>query len=92
MGTIATAIRVYAREKRETGAYGLNQPPMIVLGFAATDLEGTYFSASDYSWTTDYSESGSPPLTFTVTATAPAEITSPTSRTLNQSGQWTEAP
>jgi type II secretory pathway pseudopilin PulG len=92
MGTIATAIRVYAREKRETGAYGADQPSMGRLGFAASDLEGTYLDASNFSWTTAYSDSTNPPLTFTIMATAPAEIRSPASRTLNNLGQWTETP
>lgn len=92
MGTIATAIRVYAREKLDTGSYGANQPSMIVLGFASTDFDGTYFTASNFSWDTAYSSSGSPALTFTITATAPAGIISPVSRTLNQAGVWTETP
>ena len=92
MGTIATAIRVYAREKQEDGAYGANQPPMIALGFIPTDFSGTYFKSNNFSWTTAYSDAGTPPLTFTITATAPAGITSPVSRTLDQAGQWAETP
>lgn len=92
MGTIASAIRVYAGEKRESGGYGDNQPPMIVLGFIPSDLEGSYFTSTNFSWTTAYSASGNPPLTFTITATAPAGISSPTSRTLNHLGEWTESP
>jgi type IV pilus assembly protein PilA len=92
MGTIATAIRAYASEKRSTGAYGNNQPSMGRLGFIASDLAGTYFTAANFSWTTAYVDGGNPPLTFTITATAPAGINSPTSRTLNNLGEWTETP
>ncbi len=92
MGTIATAIRAYASEKRSTGAYGANQPSMGRLGFIPTDFTGTYFDATNYSWTTAYVDGGAPPLTFTITATAPVGIASPTSRTLNNLGQWTETP
>jgi len=92
MGTIATAIRVYASEKRDTGAYGANQPSMGRLGFIPSDLVGTYFDTSNFSWTSAYSSLGNPPLTFTITATAPVGIRSPTSRTLNNLGQWTEVP
>ena len=92
MGTIATAIRAYAGEKRDAGTYGTSQPSMGVLGFAPTDFTGTYFGASNFSWNTAYSESGNPPLTFKITATAPTGVKSPTSRTINQDGVWTETP
>jgi type II secretory pathway pseudopilin PulG len=92
MGTIATAIRVYAREKQDTGAYGANLPSMGMLGFIPTDFKGSYFDSSNFSWDTAYSSSSNPPLTFTITATAPVGITTPSKRTLNHIGQWTETP
>ncbi|MDO8302612.1 MAG: DUF4190 domain-containing protein, partial [Sedimentisphaerales bacterium] len=51
MGTISTAIRAYHADKGTDAT-----PPTIIvgtgdtaLGFAATDLEGTYFRSSDFS-------------------------------------------
>jgi type II secretory pathway pseudopilin PulG len=92
MSVIATGVRVYAGEKRDTGDYGVDQPSMSVLGFVPSDLTGSYFDASDFSWTTAYSSSGNPPLTYTITAAAPAGIFFPASVTLNQDGVWSETP
>lgn len=88
-GTIRTAVRTYAAEKGIPTAQGLagkkldDAPTQAVLGFAATDLAGTYFLPGDY--TID-----------AVSATGIAEITavgsqgnSPTgSKTLKTNGDW----
>jgi len=85
MGSIATAIRAYAAEQ---GAVGYANPTLAQLGFAASDLTGTYFNSTNYSWVSAYA--GVPPvLTFTVTATAGTGITTPATVTLDQAGNWT---
>jgi prepilin-type N-terminal cleavage/methylation domain-containing protein len=89
MGTIGTAIRAYAAEKGASGTlYGTNLPDAASLGFATNDLVGTYFSTTNFSWTTSYPDEATG-LTFTITATAPAGITTPATVTLNQAGTWT---
>jgi len=90
MGTIATALRAYAAEKDTNGNYGKNKPTMTEMGFADSDFDGTYFKKNNFSWTTSYDPSGDPPLTFTITATAPSGISTPSKVTLDQSGKWTE--
>ena len=54
-GTIRTAVRAYAAETSVATAQGLVGTNLAggnsALGFAAQDLEGTYFAAGDYSIT-----------------------------------------
>ena len=56
-GTIRTALRAYAAETSVATAVGLvgmtlaDVPTQNALGFSATDLNGTYFLAADYSIT-----------------------------------------
>jgi type IV pilus assembly protein PilA len=89
MGTIATALRAYSAEKGAGGTYGA--VPLSTLGFSASDLHGTYFAIGNYAVTASAFTAGADPeLTFTIQATAPAGITSPTTVTLNQAGTWTE--
>lgn len=87
-GSLATSVRAYAAER---GSVGYSNPTLIQLGFATTDLQGTYFDASNYKWTSDYDENP-PVLTYTITITAPDGISTPSQVTLNQSGKWTETP
>jgi len=88
-GSLATSIRAYAAD--QGSGFGYKNPKLIELGFATTDLQGTYFDASNYTWTSDYD--GVPPvLTYTITITAPDGISTPSKVTLNQSGKWTETP
>jgi prepilin-type N-terminal cleavage/methylation domain-containing protein len=91
-GTLATALRAYAAEKASAGVYGAGAPSLTQLGFATQDLQGTYFASTNYSWTTTYSDTGTPPLTFTITITKPASIATGTSLTLNQAGVFTGGP
>jgi type IV pilus assembly protein PilA len=91
-GTLATALRAYAAEKASAGSYGTNLPTLANLGFSTSDLQGTYFTSSNYSWTTTYSDTGTPPLTFTITVTKPAAIATGTSLTLNQAGVFSGGP
>ena len=91
MGTLATAIRAYAAEKGPSATLYGDQTVLTLtnLGFASGDLTGTYFSSSDYSWVSDYDPTDVPPvLTYTITATAPAGITTPGTVTLTQAGTW----
>lgn len=93
LGTISTALRAYAAEKGADGTYGAALPTLATLGFIASDLNGTYFDITNYAvTTTSFTAAADPELTFTLTATAPASITSPSSITLNQEGTWTEIP
>ena len=91
MGTIATALRAYVAEK---GVDQINFDAIdrTALGFLDNDLTGTYFkTADDFTWTGSYDvETNS--LVFLITALAPAEISSPSQVTLNQSGLWVETP
>ncbi len=93
MGTIGTALRAYAAEKAETGTYAAGSGSVAAdverLGFSTGDFSGTYFSDSSFTWTSTYTTSGAPPLTFTITGTAPASIKSPTTVTLDHTGKWT---
>ncbi|MBA7687325.1 hypothetical protein ES703_95786 [subsurface metagenome] len=92
MGTLATAIRAYAAEKGPHATlYGDEDVLTLVkLGFATGDLTGTYFSSTNYSWVSDYDPTDVPPvLTYTITATAPTGISTPTEVTLTQAGAWT---
>jgi prepilin-type N-terminal cleavage/methylation domain-containing protein len=91
-GTLATALRAYAAEKGGAGSYGANLPTLANLGFSASDLLGTYFTSANYSWTTTYSDVGTPPLTFTITVTKPAAIATGTSLTLNEAGVFAGGP
>lgn len=91
-GSIASALRAYAAEKASAGNYGAGAPTLAELGFSASDLQGTYFTSANYSWTTTYSDTGTPPLTFTITVTKPAAIATGTSLTLDQAGNFAGGP
>jgi prepilin-type N-terminal cleavage/methylation domain-containing protein len=89
MGTIGTAIRAYAAEKGASAVlYGPDLPDAASLGFGTNDLVGTYFTTGSFSWTTGYATEVAG-LTFTITADAPAGITTPAQVTLDQAGAWT---
>jgi len=82
MGTIATALRTHIAEQ---GSAFTKTPSLLQLGFTSNDLDGAYFEAGDFAWTI----SGYNPVAFTITATAPASISSPKSFTLDQTGTFT---
>jgi type IV pilus assembly protein PilA len=89
LGTIATALRGYTTEKRGAGTYGPGLPALETLGFSAEDLQGKYFSISDYEVSiSSFTSGGTPELTYTLTATAPAGVIPP-SVTLDNAGNWT---
>ena len=90
MGTVATGLRAHVAEEGNafTAVATLAQ-----LGFAANDLDGTYFTGGesgtgDFSWVINDDE----PLDFLITASAPAEISTPSKVTLNHAGNWVETP
>jgi len=88
MGTIARALRAHVAEK---GNAYTAVPTLDQLGFESGDLVGTYFTGgesgtNDFSWVI----SSNNPITFLITATAPASISSPSKITLNQAGVFTE--
>jgi prepilin-type N-terminal cleavage/methylation domain-containing protein len=88
-GTVRTAVRAYAAETSLVTAQGLagntmdDEDTQAALGFAATDLEGTYFTASDYEIT---SVNASGVAVITVTA---SKADAPTgSYQLEADGDW----
>jgi prepilin-type N-terminal cleavage/methylation domain-containing protein len=83
MGTIATSLRAHVAEK---GAAYTKAPSLSQLGFSSKDLDGTYFTSSDFSW----SITAHDPIAFTITAKAPSGITSPSQITMNEKGVFTE--
>lgn len=83
MGTIATSIRAHVAEK---GPGFSKKPSLSELGFSSKDLEGTYFTSKDFTW----SISKHDPIQFSITAKAPKEISSPSQITLDQTGTFTE--
>jgi len=88
MGTIATALRAHVAEENSNFS---DVPRLSQLGFAASDLDGTYFKgggsgSGNFSWVINNDD----PLDFLITATAPAEISTPYQITLDQDGNWTE--
>ncbi len=92
MGTIATALRAHIAEK---GSNFSAVPKLVQLGFAANDLDGTYFTGgesgkgkSSFSWAINDDD----PIDFLITATAPAEISTPSQVTLDHAGNWVETP
>ncbi|RLG22831.1 hypothetical protein DRN85_10320 [Methanosarcinales archaeon] len=91
MGTIATAIRAYVAELDE------NLPDLTVLngdnldkclGFRLGDLEGTYFTRSNFSILSGSYDVQTNSLLFTIEATKGSGINGPASYTLDQSGTW----
>ena len=90
MGTIATALRAHVAEK--AGNFTA-VPRLVELGFAAKDLDGTYFRGGDsgkgeFSWVINDDD----PIDFLVTAKAPKEISTPSQFTLDHAGNWVETP
>jgi len=90
MGTIATGLRAHVAEE---GSAFTAVPTLLQLGFAANDLDGTYFTGGesgvgDFSWLINDDD----PLDFLITAGAPAEISTPSQITLDHAGAWVETP
>jgi len=90
MGSIASNIRAHVADK---GAAYTAVPTLMELGFAANDLDGTYFAGGEsgvgnFSWVI----TADSPIAFLITATAPGAITTPSQVTLDQDGVWVETP
>ncbi len=91
MGTVATGLRAHVVEE---GSNFAPVPTLAELGFAANDLDGTYFTGGesgkgDFRWVINDDD----PLDFLITATAPVgEITTPSQVTLDHAGDWVETP
>jgi len=91
MGTIASALCMYAAEKGAGGNYGNNLPTFEELGFTAGDFQGRYFDISNYEVSkTSYKAGKKADFKYKITATAPAGITTPSQMTLNEKGDWKE--
>lgn len=89
MGTIASALCMYAAEKGAGGNYGKNLPTLEELGFTAGDFQGRYFDISNYEVSkTSYKAGKKAKFKYTITATAPAGITTPSQMTLNEKREW----
>ncbi len=89
-GSIATALRAYAAEKGPDldaeDLYG-DDMDLATLGFRDGDLEGTFFSSTDYTVNAAYPDDATG-LTFTIAVSNAA--LSPTQIELDQDGNWTE--
>lgn len=91
MGSIATSIRAYAAEHGENGDLpNTFRSGNTGLGFAAGDLDGTYFTENSFSFTVTTLL----PLDFTVTgdatvSTSPDAPSTPATYQLDEAGQWT---
>jgi len=90
MGTIATGLRAHVAEE---GSAFSAVPTLLQLGFAANDLDGTYFTGGesgvgDFTWVVNDDDA----LDFLITADAPAEISTPSKVTLDHAGNWVETP
>ncbi len=90
MGTIGTTLRAHIAEE---GANFTAVPKLVELGFAANDLDGTYFRGGEsgkgeFSWVINDDD----PIDFLVTASAPSEISTPSKVTLDHAGNWVETP
>jgi hypothetical protein len=82
MATIAMAIRGYVKEHRqELSNFDILTTDALHLTNRA--LTGTYFSPTDFSWTGSYDQT-TDNLVFSITADAPAPITWPSFKTLDQ--------
>jgi len=90
-GTIVTALRAYAAEKKETGTY---PPTLTELGIIDSDLHGTHFVIGNYSITAcSYTVGADPELTYTVQCdNTGTDISTPSTVQLNETGGWTEVP
>jgi prepilin-type N-terminal cleavage/methylation domain-containing protein len=89
-GTIRTSIRSYAAETSVTTAQGLvgndlgNAATEAALGFIPTDLDGTYFTAADYTITAVNGDG-----IATITATGGSKADSPAGTyVLQENGKW----
>lgn len=91
MGTIASALRALSAQSSETIDPLATNPIGPELGFIAGDLTGTYFSDTNFSIAGDF-DNATKTLTYTITATAGTNISSPSQVTLDQAGRWVETP
>jgi type IV pilus assembly protein PilA len=85
MGSIATALRAYAAERGDDGTY---PPSFSELGFIASDLEGTYFSMSNYSIISATFTVGGTPHQLTYTIQCDANNMNPSQYQLDEDGDW----
>jgi len=89
MGSIATALRAYAAGEDASPDNGTlsTETYATKLGFAAGDLDGTYFDPINFTVSDcTYDPSLATPLVFTITATK--DSLNPSTYTLNQTGAW----
>lgn len=87
-GTIATAIRAWIAGYNMAGSW-TNAPGSLdarELGFMEEDLEGTYFSESNFTWVVDYDGEH---LTYVITVTKPVPGWKPDQMVLD-TGVWIE--
>ena len=94
-GALATALRIYGAEHGPGPAggpdpYGQDKPDLIYLGLNDTDMQGSYFNSTSYSWMTAYDISADK-LVFTVTINRPPEVYSPDSWQLDENGVWSSS-
>jgi len=69
-GSIRTAIRAAIAEKGNTYDFAANVNTLAALGFAATDLDGKYFTTACYTFAIVNSANPAVEPTYTITVTA----------------------
>ena len=88
MGTIGSSVRAHVALKNEAFTNADKVALSYVeMGLAESDFNGTYFDSSLFDWDVTY-DLQTNALAFVITATAPDTINSPTTVTLDQSGNW----
>jgi len=88
-GSIVVSLRAYYAQN---GSASVSNPGLATLGIRGSDLDGTYFDPSNFSWTGAYVGNADPPFTFLVTIQTPPDIITPSRITLDHNGIWTEIP
>lgn len=84
-GGIAVAIQTWNAGENMKGTWNENTLTPSVLGISVSDLSGTYFIQSNFSWQVAFDGTK---LTYVVTITPPSEIGYPAQVTLDSSGGW----
>jgi prepilin-type N-terminal cleavage/methylation domain-containing protein len=90
-GSIRTAARAYCAEKGPAYPYGAGDD-LAAIGFEATDLEGRYFSQSDYSIVFNGYEDYDITVTNTGGGSSGEPPTSPSQTVMTEDGSFTDTP
>lgn len=86
-GMIAVAIRTWMAGAGKIGSWDETTLTADKLGFRDSDLNGSYFSKSDFTWEVEYDGFN---FDYTVTVTRPSSLPYPKQMVLGKDGHWTE--